>query len=110
MDDDLDLSLISSTYTGKMMDLGETGYRCIQAIYYSATSNGEKKESVLARRLLDGVIKPEVIAVSTLSGRAARAQGPERQKKKVKILHPGAVAAIKGNTNTCSFLPFNEFI
>lgn len=82
-----------------MEALGDTGFYCRQSIYYFGISCAEKKETVLARRILDGVIKPEIIAVSTLSGKAPRAQGRERQKIAVKILHPEAVAAIKSTMN-----------
>lgn len=82
-----------------MVPLGDTGFHCIESIYHFEISCAEKKETVFARRILDGVIKPEIIAVSTLSEKSPRAQGRERQKKSVKILHPGAVAAIKSNIN-----------
>ncbi|KAF7988901.1 hypothetical protein HCN44_007211 [Aphidius gifuensis] len=65
------------------------------SIYDYAISNSERKETILARRLLDGVIKPEAIARSTLSRQKSKIQGRNPAGAKPCILHVGDVRAIK---------------
>lgn len=54
------------------------------------------KASHLVRRLLEGVFKPEALLQSTVSGRAPRAQGKERQSQHVDPLNVTARNAIIG--------------
>lgn len=55
------------------------------------------RASHLARRLMEGVFKPEVLLNATLTGQTARAQGKERQNQKVVCLDELGKNAIIGN-------------
>lgn len=76
------------------------------------------KASHVARKLLEGVFKPETLNHCTLTGMRARAQGPERQSREVICLDFVGRNAIVGNAplyinlklNTNFFvLHFSEF-
>lgn len=57
------------------------------------------RASHLARKLLEGVFKPETLINCTLTGMPARAQGKERQNRNVIALDFNGRTAIIGNLN-----------
>lgn len=69
---------------------------CIKRIFESAIGTASRA-SHLARRLIDGVFKPDAILNCTFSGQAPKAQGEERRKRKYECLDSQARRAIIGN-------------
>lgn len=65
---------------------------CIKKKLDIGQDSGEA--TVLARCLMEGIFKQEELLHCTFSGQAARAQGPEKNKKKVEPLHHAAKTAI----------------
>lgn len=97
-----DQQLLGKDDIGELMvPLGESGFYCTRSAFDRAIIS--KTASVFARHMIDGVFHRDEVIKSSLSGNAPRAQGPERLKEKVNVLHVQAVRAIIGELNDFSF-------
>lgn len=70
----------------------EPGIYCIKKKLNMGHDSGEA--TVLARCLMEGIFKQQELVHCSFSSQAARAQGPQKHKVKVKPLHHEAKTAI----------------
>ncbi|XP_075160369.1 uncharacterized protein LOC142237066 [Haematobia irritans] len=91
-DDDDDEQLLGSKFHEKMICIGNNIY--CRAIIHNMALGTSHKSSHVARKLLEGVFKIDILKKATLTGQPPRAQGLERQLEPVVALNYKAREAI----------------